>query len=273
MGALRPFRTLSLDLWFTTLYYPSGADDLWRSDRIRVLGHVLRSRDGTELAPEKIETAMEFVHAGLRSQDRGPATVNPRALVEAYAEELDARFAIPAEGAGLAFSSAGLDEHPPLLNPEFNPLVRTLREREIPVIAITNTARREDSWKLFFNSRADFPFAHIITSCEVGRAKPAAEIFADASNRLGLAPQEILHVGDRWELDLVGARNAGFGAILYRGLWPQYPQELYSETKIGPPADPDVRCIDRLAELLEGSLLESSFRRPADRGAGSRSGV
>jgi FMN phosphatase YigB (HAD superfamily) len=269
VGANRPFRALSLDFWFTTMYYASGSDSLWKFDRIKTLSQVLRASDWGELPPEKIEAAMEAVHTELRREDRDPATVNPRTLVEAYAKKLDARFAIPAEGAAQALSSAGLAEHPPLLNPEFNALVRALREREIPIIAITNTARRADSWMQFFDSRTDVPFAHIITSCEVGRAKPAIEIFAVASQRLGLPPREILHVGDRWELDVVGAQNAGFGAMLYRGLWSHYPEGLYPETEFGIPNDPDVPCIDRLGELLEGSLLEASAHPPANLASGS----
>ncbi|HLP77685.1 MAG TPA: HAD-IA family hydrolase [Candidatus Paceibacterota bacterium] len=56
-------------------------------------------------------------------------------------------------------------------------------------------------------------FDDLIISCEVGFAKPSPVIFRQAANRLGLAPDEILHVGDSLEMDYHGAKSAGFGAI------------------------------------------------------------
>ena len=258
MAAQRPFRALSLDFWFTTLYYHSGSDNLWKEDRIRVLGQILKSSAGEDLPSDRIEDALEAVHSDFRRQDRELITIDPETLVTAYAEHLDARLAIPAAGAGVALSAAGLDEHPPQVNSELNALARALSDRNIPIIAITNTARREASWKEFLDPRTTASFRHIVTSCEVGRAKPAPEIFRDAARRLDLPPHEILHVGDRWELDVEGAQQAGYGAVLYRGLWSHYPEGLYPETDYGSQDDPEVPVIDHLDELLEGNLLESA---------------
>ena len=47
-------------------------------------------------------------------------------------------------------------------------------------------------------------------SCEVGAAKPGRAIFRRAAARLRLPPEEILHVGDRLDMDVRGARAAGF---------------------------------------------------------------
>ena len=51
-------------------------------------------------------------------------------------------------------------------------------------------------------------------SCDVGHAKPAAEMFASASARLDLPPESILHLGDSRREDVEGARRAGFQAAL-----------------------------------------------------------
>jgi FMN phosphatase YigB (HAD superfamily) len=72
----------------------------------------------------------------------------------------------------------------------------------------------------------------------------------------------MLHVGDRWELDVVGARAAGCGAVLYRGLWGTYPAGLYGELP-PPPADRGgVRLVDSLVELAAPTL----WRGPASLG-------
>jgi putative hydrolase of the HAD superfamily len=52
-------------------------------------------------------------------------------------------------------------------------------------------------------------FEALIVSHEVGHHKPAREIFLQAAGRLGLAPEEILHVGDSESEDFAGARLAG----------------------------------------------------------------
>jgi putative hydrolase of the HAD superfamily len=52
-------------------------------------------------------------------------------------------------------------------------------------------------------------FAHCISAREFGAAKPDVAIFHDACARLGLAPENVLHVGDDPLLDVIGARAAG----------------------------------------------------------------
>jgi putative hydrolase of the HAD superfamily len=60
---------------------------------------------------------------------------------------------------------------------------------------------------------------------EHGAAKPASSIYLDACDRLGVAPAQVLHVGDDIELDVVGAARAGLRTcwIDRRGeRWPRH---------------------------------------------------
>lgn len=58
----------------------------------------------------------------------------------------------------------------------------------------------------------------VVASAPEGVAKPDPEIFRRALARLGVAPAAALHVGDRWEEDVLGARAAGVRAVhLARG--------------------------------------------------------
>jgi putative hydrolase of the HAD superfamily len=54
----------------------------------------------------------------------------------------------------------------------------------------------------------------VVTSAEAGAAKPDPAVFLLALERLGLGPEEVVHVGDSPELDLAGAEAAGIRAIL-----------------------------------------------------------
>jgi HAD superfamily hydrolase (TIGR01509 family) len=57
-------------------------------------------------------------------------------------------------------------------------------------------------------------FDLMIDSTEVGVEKPDAGIFALTLKRLGVAPGAVLHVGDFFHIDVVGARAAGLHAWL-----------------------------------------------------------
>ena len=57
-------------------------------------------------------------------------------------------------------------------------------------------------------------FAFQLGAREHGSAKPDPSIFLAACTRLGVPPQQVLHVGDHEEMDVVGAISAGL-----RGCW------------------------------------------------------
>jgi putative hydrolase of the HAD superfamily len=81
-------------------------------------------------------------------------------------------------------------------------------------------------------------FAFILPSAEIGVEKPDGRIFSVALQRLGLEPPEVVHIGDSYEADVVGARAVGITPIL-----------LDREDKA---RYQDVICIGSLTELIGG---------------------
>ncbi|WP_242108895.1 HAD family hydrolase [Luteimonas aquatica] len=66
-------------------------------------------------------------------------------------------------------------------------------------------------------------FRFYLRAHEHGQAKPEPGIFLAACERLGVAPAEVLHVGDDIELDVVGAARAGLRTCWInreQGPWP-----------------------------------------------------
>jgi len=57
----------------------------------------------------------------------------------------------------------------------------------------------------------------IVVSQRVGTIKPDPAIFRAAEAALGAQGQAILHVGDDWAADVVGAKRAGWRAAWLRG--------------------------------------------------------
>ena len=58
----------------------------------------------------------------------------------------------------------------------------------------------------------------VVFSSEVGRRKPAPELYLAALDRIGASPAEALYVGDRVVEDYDGPRRIGMRAVLCSGL-------------------------------------------------------
>jgi len=96
---------------------------------------------------------------------------------------------------------------------------------------------------------------------EHGAAKPAASIFLSACERLGCAPETVLHVGDHIEMDVLGAARAGL-----RTAW-VHREDARAQHPHWPHADivPDLIVADlaALADRLD------TMHASADHGAAS----
>jgi putative hydrolase of the HAD superfamily len=58
----------------------------------------------------------------------------------------------------------------------------------------------------------------VVTSQDTGFSKPQPEIFREALRQSGVQASEAIYVGDQYEIDIIGAKNAGMnGVLLDRG--------------------------------------------------------
>lgn len=87
-------------------------------------------------------------------------------------------------------------------------------------------------------------FTFIVTSEEEQRYKPSASIFQRAIRYLGLPAANILHAGDSYVEDVVGATSVGMGSVLI---------ERGSEPKDPPTSGRVIRDLGELPELIRKS--------------------
>jgi len=81
----------------------------------------------------------------------------------------------------------------------------------------------------------------VVTSQDAGVTKPHPEIFREASRRAGVKADEAVFVGDQYQIDVVGAEQAGMkGILLDRG---GYFAEVI--------ASPRIRSLTEIADLLQ----------------------
>jgi HAD superfamily hydrolase (TIGR01509 family) len=98
-----------------------------------------------------------------------------------------------------------------------------LRDRGLRLIAVSNSDGSAAQVLESVGLREFFD--HVVDSHVVGFSKPDARIFDTARALAGVEADQVVHVGDLYEADVVGAQAAGIAAILIDpcGFWPDAP--------------------------------------------------
>jgi putative hydrolase of the HAD superfamily len=125
---------------------------------------------------------------------------------------------------------------------EVVPCLRRLRADGLGLVVVSNSngTLRDHLLRLDLLRHFDL----VLDSFDEGVEKPDPRLFAVGLERSGARPEATLHVGDFYEVDILGARAAGLRAVLLD------PAGLY------PDADcPRVRSLTELAEQIETGAL------------------
>jgi putative hydrolase of the HAD superfamily len=115
------------------------------------------------------------------------------------------------------------------------PALAALRDRGLTLVVVSNangTLRRHMD-RIGLAPHVDI----VVDSQDEGVEKPDPRLFQIALERAGARPESTIHVGDLYQVDIVGARAAGLRGI------------LLDETGLHPDADCD--RVASLAELVE----------------------
>jgi putative hydrolase of the HAD superfamily len=117
--------------------------------------------------------------------------------------------------------------------------LRELRARGLRLAAVSNAEGRvaSDLDEAGLGGFLEF----VLDSHVVGVAKPDPEIFRMALRRLELSPESVVHVGDVYAIDVVGARAAGVTPVLIDAAG------RYADADC-----PRIRGVDELPALLAG---------------------
>jgi putative hydrolase of the HAD superfamily len=91
--------------------------------------------------------------------------------------------------------------------------LNTLRKRGYELAVLSNNDSRLRT--VLADLQIDQAFDHLFISSEMGCEKPDMEIFRKVEAATDKKPAEILHLGDSHSRDFLGARHAGWSALLY----------------------------------------------------------
>lgn len=89
-------------------------------------------------------------------------------------------------------------------------------------------------------------FEAVASSSLLGYRKPDPRLFTTALARMNLSPDQVVYVGDSWERDMVGARNAGI-----QGIWLCRPGSGGELSRSSPGSVPVIADLRELPPLLD----------------------
>ena len=81
-------------------------------------------------------------------------------------------------------------------------------------LGIVTDAPRDKAWQRLILAGLNHYFDPVVTFTDTGEHKPSAKPFKRALSLLKLKPDEVLFVGDNYDRDIVGAKNAGLKTCL-----------------------------------------------------------
>ena len=89
----------------------------------------------------------------------------------------------------------------------------TLKDQNYRLAVLSNNDSRLRS--VLRELQVDHLFEHLFISSELGFEKPQREIFQAVEDTLQVNPQEIMHLGDSYSRDYLGAQESGWNPVLY----------------------------------------------------------
>jgi putative hydrolase of the HAD superfamily len=99
-------------------------------------------------------------------------------------------------------------------------------------LGVISNGLRIKQWEKLVGLRIHHFFSAVITSEECGCEKPSPEIFRAALEALKVKPGDAVMVGDKYDLDIDGAKNVGMHAIWLRKGEPKNSNEIKSFSQI-----------------------------------------
>ncbi|MBI4565642.1 MAG: HAD family hydrolase [Planctomycetes bacterium] len=208
-------RAVTFDLWETLIHEESGVEADRRAHRLREIGRVLAAA-GVSVAPDALSHAHETVFARLASVWNSNLDVSVLEQTQIFLELALGPSALSRLPSGVLLEAARIYggaaiHHPPSAVQGAMETLKDCHDRGLRLALICNTGRTPGKVLRDLLHRMGLRnfFDALFFSDELRQRKPAPSVFQKALFRLGVPPGESLHLGDRIESDLAGARNAG----------------------------------------------------------------
>jgi len=128
------------------------------------------------------------------------------------------------------------------------PLLETLHGNyRLAVVTNTVTMHEHHAWLALNKASLGEFIDAVVTSIDVGAAKPDGKIYLEALRKLDAKPSEAVMIGNRLKTDIFGAKRLGMKTIYLK--W----NDRYDETPRGTEEEPDytVHKLDEVRSVLQ----------------------
>lgn len=175
------------------------------ADALEVHGH--------PASESQVQAWMERAHAELDADPRSPTRYG-EAWFRAFVGGVLGRAGCPSdpEQVRQELERVFTDPSNYLVFEDVLPTLHSLRSAGLKLAVVSNWSQRLEGLLIQLGLRPWFD-ALAISAC-VGADKPEPELFQHALRALDVEPEQAVHVGDRWDLDVLGARSAGLTGLL-----------------------------------------------------------
>ncbi|MCX8250913.1 MAG: HAD family hydrolase [Dehalococcoidia bacterium] len=219
MPPQQPPRAVTFDLWLTLMFEEStGRHELRVREGVQAL-----SDAGITIPPKKLGDAIRTIGRETNADhDRGFDRTSVERMQQILAAaDPNARASINNEQFE-AFSRA-IDEpflaHSPTIYPTAQSVLSLIKEMGVRTALISNVGSTSPGvYRRYLDREGISQYLEYLTfSNEIASAKPGAKMFTHTLEKLGVAPENALHVGDNLHADVGGAKDVGMSAVWIKG--------------------------------------------------------
>jgi putative hydrolase of the HAD superfamily len=174
---------------------------------------------GVDVAPESLRRALvsadEFIYQEFARQPLSKRSDEEKVAVYMQYQRLllkEARVEASERLIGATLSKMQQIKLNHVLFDDVLPALARLKERRVILGLVSNVDH--DITSMLDGLGLSSLLQVVVTSQEVGLSKPHPEIFQEALRKAKIAAAEALYVGDQYQVDVIGARNAGMRGVL-----------------------------------------------------------
>jgi len=208
-------RGASFDLWFTLFIEDRSDIEKYTRARVESIRRALLEVVGEAASLEDVEKAF-----GRTSEVNARIFLSPRDLIRVILADLGIEPEPRIVEEILKAYLSSVNDFTPRVNPEAFVALSMLRRAGLRIAVVSNSSFTGDQIMSMLARVGLGGYVDVVvSSCNVGAMKPSPAIFLEAAKRLGLNPESIVHVGDSYLEDVLGALAAGYAAAVhYTGL-------------------------------------------------------
>ena len=142
--------------------------------------------------------------------------------------------------------------------------IKALAKRGYKLSIVSNTTSSIEAHALLADNGLTELIHPVILSCVVGSRKPHPSMFLQAARGMGVLPQNCAYVGDNISRDLIGATQAGFGAVIMINMTGYQTDEydpdddFQAETITEIKPQYRIGCLGELLDIFQGVPVTNS---------------